>query len=156
MKKLIITITAAIGLAQYAFAANGLWLEKRDGNKIGYLFNEEITISYNSKNVVITTPNISVEYPYNDVRRVYFDNNVTSDVTTPFIEKRQQIRIIANGLELKGYAAGTSVTISNLLGSFYLQRATDIDGFLNIRWRELPSGVYIIKADKTTIKFRNN
>lgn len=146
----------AVGLVQNVLADNGLWLEKRDGSKIGYLFDEEVTISYTSKSVVITTRNVSVEYPYNDVLRVCFDKNVTSDVITPFIEKQQQIRIIANGLELKGFASGTLVTISNILGNFYLQRATDTDGFLDLKWNKLPSGVYIVKADKTTIKFNNN
>ena len=155
MKKTIVMILAVVGLAQHVFAANGLWLEKRDGNKIGYLFDEEVTISYNSTSVVMTSQNASVEYPFSEVHRVYFGDDVTSNASTSIIEKQQQIRIFSNGLELKGFTAGTLVTISNLTGSFYTKRVANADGILYIKWSDMPHGVFIVKADKTTIKFNN-
>ena len=155
MKKTIVMILAVVVLAQHVFAANGLWLEKRDGNKIGYLFDEEVTISYNSTSVVMTSQNASVEYPFSEVHRAYFGDDVTSNASTSIIEKQQQIRIFSNGLELKGFTAGTLVTISNLTGSFYTKRVTNADGILYIKWSDMPHGVFIVKADKTTIKFNN-
>ena len=146
---------AAVGLSQYAVAANGLWLEKRDGSKIGYFFDQNITIKYDLDNIVMTAGDISVAYPFDDVWRVYFDNDVTGIAETQISENQQLVRVVAAGLELRGFDAGTSVFVSDLTGKISFLRTTNAEGLLYISWSDLPRGVYVIKAGKTTIKFNN-
>ena len=154
-KKLIVLLLAAVGLAQYAVAANGLWLEKRDGSKIGYLFDQDITIQYNIEHVVLTAGDVAVEYPFDEVQRMYFDDDVTGIAETQISEKQQLIRVVAAGLELKGFDAGTPVMVSDLTGKVSFRRTTNADGVLYISRSDLPRGVCAVKAGKTTIKFNN-
>ena len=155
MKKKVILMLVVVSMTQYAVAVNGLWLEKHDGSRIGYVFDQDITISYNSTSVVMSTGSTKVEYPFDDVKRVYFDDNVTKIVEIPFVESQQLIHIVANGLDLKGFDAGTYVTISDLTGRTVIKRVINKEGLLHISWSNLPCGIYVVKADKTSIKFYN-
>ncbi len=154
-KKLFFILLSVMTLSQYAVAINGFWLDKRDGSTIGYLFDQDINISYTTTSVLLTANSVTVEYPFDDVIRMYFDDNVTGISNTTLTEKQQLIRIIANGLELKGFNASTLVTVSDLAGRVALQHTTDTNGLLYIRWYDLPRGVYVVRAGKTTIKFNN-
>lgn len=153
IKRALLSVIALLPF--YADASNGLWLVKSDGNRIGYVFDQEINISYTSKNIVISTNSATVEYPFDEVKRVCFDDNVTGIAEMTFAERQQFIRIVSNGLELKGFNTAISVSISDMAGRTVLKRVTDADGVLYINWKNIPHGVYIVKADKTTIKFYN-
>lgn len=155
LKKLITMVFLVLGQTQYTTAVNGLWLEKHDGSRIGYVFDQDITISYNSTSLVMSIGTAMVEYPFDDVKRVYFDDNVTKIVEIPFAERQQLIHIVANGLDLRGFDAGTFVTISDLTGRVVIKNVIDEKGLLQISWSNLPCGVYVVKAKKTSIKFYN-
>ena len=155
IKKLFTLLLVALAFVQYATAANGLWLEKRDGSIISYLFEQEVRIAYTRDSVELITDNATVQYPFDEVKRVSFYDSSSDDVKMPGTEVQQQIRLVANGVEFSGFAAGTRVAISHLSGSSVANKTTDANGRLLIRKSDLPKGVIIIKADKTSIKFIN-
>ena len=154
-KKLILLLLAIAGMMQYAIAANGLWLEKRDGGRIGFLFEQQIGIIYKTDSIFIYTEDAVASYPFDDVERICFDENVTNIDLAIVNSCEQQVRVTASGVEIKGFAAGTLVVVSNLAGSNFMSRTTDANGLLFIRKSDLPHGVNIIKAGKNSIKFNN-
>jgi len=154
-KQQLLLMLILLPMAAWAYPVNGLWLEKHDGSRIGYVFDQDITISYNSTSVVMSTGTTTVEYPFDGVKRVYFEDNVTKIVEIPFTERKQLIHIVANGLDLRGFDAGTSVTITDLTGRVVINRVIDEEGLLQISWSNLPCGVYVVKVNKTSIKFYN-
>ena len=155
IKKVFLLLFAVVGFAQFAFAANGFWLVKKDGSKIGYLFEQSVSMSYTATSVIVSSPEATVEYPFDDVRKVYFDEGVTGIDETVLADVEQQIRLTSNGVDIKGFAAGTPVTMANLAGQVVMRRATDGNGHLFICKGELSQSIYIIKVGKTSIKFNN-
>ena len=155
IKKVFLLLLAIVGFTQFAFAINGLWLVKKDGSKIGYLFDQNVSITYTSTSIYVSSSEVTVEYPFNDVRKVYFDEGVTSIDEAVLAEVEQQVRLTSNGVDIKGFAAGTPVTMANFAGQVVTQRATDANGHLFINKGELSQGTYIIKVGKTSIKFNN-
>lgn len=155
IKKGFLLLFAVVWFAQFAVAANGLWLVKKDGSKIGYLFEQNVYISYTSTSVILSTQEATVEYPYDDVRKVYFDEGVTDIDEALQVDVQQQVRLTSHGVDIKGYAASTPVTMANLAGQVVMRRTTDAQGCLFISKGELSQGIYIIKVDKTAIKFNN-
>ena len=152
----LIILFAAAGFAQSAFAANGFWLEKKDGSKIGYLFDEVISVNYTMKGVEVKTSYATMEHAFDDVKKVWFDEGVTTGIEENTLSAlQQQIRVSANGVEIKGIAPATPVSVSNLSGQILMQRTTDAQGSLYIGKSEMPQGIYIIKVGKTAIKFNN-
>lgn len=155
MKKLFTLLLTMLALVQYATAANGLWLEKRDGSKTHYLFEQDVRIAYTRDSVVMITYDATVQYPFNEVKRLYFDESEPDKVEAPMADQHQLIRIVANGVEFKGFAAGTKVVVGDLSGKNIMNRATNENGQLLIKKEHLPQGVTIIKAGKNAIKFNN-
>lgn len=155
IKKGFLLLFAVVWFAQFAVAANGLWLVKKDGSMIGYLFDQNVSIRYTSTSIYVSSPEATVEYPFDDVRKVYFDEGVTGIDEAVLAKVEQQVRLTSNGVDIKGFAAGTPVTMVNLAGQVVMRRTTDAQGCLFISKGELSQGIYIIKVDKTSIKFNN-
>lgn len=152
----LILLLATVGMSQIVVAANGFWLERKDGIKIGYLFDEVISVNYSMKGVEVKTTYATVEHAFDDVKKVWFDEGVTTGIDEAVLSTiQQQVYVTINGMEIKGFAPATLVTISNLSGQLLMQRTTDEQGCLNITKSEFPQGIYIIKVGKTAIKFNN-
>ena len=80
-KTLLLLLMILTGITQAARAINGLWLEKQDGSLVGYVFEQGINISYKFNTVVMTTNTASAEYPFDDIKRIYFEDDVTKIVS---------------------------------------------------------------------------
>lgn len=154
-KKLIMMLTALVALSQGINAANGLWLEKRDGSRTGYLFDQNVTISYTYSDIVVSGTDVSAKYPFNDVKRIYFDDDVISGIEAVPTLSSQQIHIMDNGVSLSGFDATTPVTVYDFSGRIVSQTATDANGSLQLLRNTLPPGANIIKVGKSTIKYIN-
>ena len=154
-KKLIMMLTALAALSQGINAANGLWLEKRDGSKIGYLFDQDVTISYTYSDIVVADADNTAKYPFEDVKRIYFDDDVISGIEAAPTLSSQQIHIMDNGVSLSGFDATTPVTVYDFSGRIVSQTATDTNGSLQLLRNTLPPGANIIKVGKSTIKYIN-
>ena len=158
MRKILLSLIIALAtasLSQQARAANGLWLEKKDGTKIAYIFSYDLSISYTPESLVITTADGTVEHAFDDVRKVYFDNVTSSIDEQQLADIRQQGRLTAAGISISGFAAQTPVVVADAAGRVIMRRTTAADGSLVISRAELPQGICIVRADKSTIKLNN-
>jgi len=148
-------LLAFVAMTHHAFATNGFWLEKKDGSKIGYFFEQTLNISYTSSKVVIQTLDATVEHAFDDVRKVYFDECTTGITPEVINDLDQQIHLTGNGVEINGFAAGTPVVIADLSGRVVSRRTVNANGYLFVSKAELSTGLYVVKVDKTAIKFNN-
>ena len=153
MKKFLLSLTLMVA-SFAAWAETGFYIEDYQGNRVGYYFVDEPVWTFQGDNLVITTVEYAVEYPMDDVARIYFDDvsDIQSSVTEVKVD--ELIRIIPDGVELSGFAANTTVTAYNLQGQLVGTYRTDESGSLNISLADREQGFYIIKANKSTLKIK--
>lgn len=154
IKLFILQFFVLIGL-QDTCAINGLWLQKKDGKTIGYLFENDISISYSRTSFIIHTSDASVEHSYEDINKVYFDDNVITIIEKMQKDEQQKISITAHEIEINGFERAIPVMITDLLGRLIISRATDANGSLLISRTDFPRGIYVVRVGQTAIKFNN-
>lgn len=155
-KTLFLLMMAVFGIVQTVSAINGLWLEKKDGTLVGYVFDQGLNIGYNLNSVVMTTYYATVEYPFDDIKRIYFEDEVTEVASVSSTERQSQISLATDGVCLTGFAPSTPVWVYDASGRVVVRSAINADGSLLVNVRQLPKGVYIIKAERSVIKIKNN
>lgn len=150
-------LTLLLGLfltTQTASAIDGLWLMKHDGTLIGYTFDQYPTIGYHPDTIKIITSQATVGYPFDEVRKIYFGDNV-NEIKDLTVKPHQKIRATSNGLFLEGFAAKMPVLVCDVNGRTVLRANTATDGKLAIDMRTMPKGLYIVSVEKNSIKFTN-
>ncbi len=156
-KKILLLLFAFLAMTQMVSAYNGLWLYKNDGTRLGFLFDEEVTMSYAVKSLVIQSKYATVEYPFEDVHKVEFADDVTSGVkSVKQSVASSTIRMTRYGIELSGFSAHTPVMVYDLSGRVLAQVYTDQAGAARVDMQTMPKGVYIVKAEKSSIKFKKD
>ena len=153
MKKLFL-ISILMLAAFAAWAEAGFYVVTTDGECKGFVFSDEPVWTYQGDNLVITGTKATVEYPMADVANIYFDDVsfVPSGITE--VKVSELIRVIPDGVELTGFAANTVVTIYNLQGQQLGDYRTSQSGSLNISLADREQGIYLIHANKSTIKIK--
>ena len=155
MKKFLLSLTLMLA-TMAAWAEDGFYVVTTSGEQAGFIFSEQPVWTYEGDNLVITCLNNTVEYPMADVDCLYFDEIGSTTPTTGITEVKnaELIRFVSNGVELSGFAANTTVTIYNLQGQQVGAYRTDGSGSLNISLADSEQGIYIIHANKSTIKIK--
>lgn len=162
MKRLVLfnMLTMLMGIgAVSGFAANpddGVWVEQLDGTRQGFLFAEKPVITYTTDNLVMTTTVAMAEFPFAVIKRVYFDDDISTairnvvqpDGTAPLI------RVTSDGVQLSGFAAKTAVSIYDTSGQLLTHEHAAADGTLMVNFSAHPKGIYIIKTNQTTLKIQ--
>ena len=128
--KVPLLLLVLLTFLQNATAINGLWLEKQDGTLVGYVFDQGLGISYKLNTVVMTTYYATVEYPFDDIKRIYFEDDVTEVASVSTTERLPQIRLTTDGVSLTGFATATPVKVYDVSGRTVMQTATNADGSL--------------------------
>ena len=154
--KVPLLLLVLLTFLQNATAINGLWLEKKDGTLVGYVFDQGLNIGYNLNSVVMTTYYATVEYPFDDIKRIYFEDEVTEVASVSSTERQSQISLATDGVCLTGFAPSTPVWVYDASGRVVVRSAINADGSLLVNVRQLPKGVYILKAERSVIKIKNN
>ena len=155
-KTLLLLLMILTGITQAARAINGLWLEKQDGSLVGYVFEQGINISYKFNTVVMTTNTASAEYPFDDIKRIYFEDDVTKIVSATTAAKLSQISLTSDGVSLTGFAPYTTVWVYDTKGHPIMKSSTDVNGSLLVNIKQLPKGIYIVKAERNAVKIKTN
>ena len=138
-------------------AEDGVCVEKTDGTKQVFLFSETPKITYSNDNLVMTTFNTSTTFPISEVSRFYFEeSNMPSGVVGLMEDDEQQplIRVTETVAEFYGFNANTPVNLFDKMGRLLARDKTANDGTLSISLSDFPKGIYIIKAEKITIKIQ--
>ena len=155
MKKFLLSLTLMLASVA-AWAEAGFYVVTTSGEQAGFIFGDQPVWTFEGDNLVITCMNNTVEYPMADVDCIYFDEVDSTSPTTGITEVKntELIRFVSDGVELSGFAANTMVTIYNLQGQQMGVYRTDLSGNLNISLANYEQGIYIIHANKSTIKIK--
>lgn len=152
MKKILLSLTLML-VSLAAWAEAGFCVVTNGGYTVGYVFTDEPVWTFEGENLVITTVEGSVEYPMSEVAQIVFgDNAPVSGLTEVSVD--ELIRVNHDGVELAGFAANTVVSVYNLQGQQVATYRTGEAGSLNLSLDGLDQGIYIIKANKSTIKIK--
>ena len=151
MKKFILSLTLMVA-SLAAWAETGFYVVDYQGNRVGYAFLSEPSWTFQGDNLVITTVEGSVEYPMDGVAQIVFDDIVPTGLNE--LNGDEFIRFVNGGVELAGFAANTVITVYNLQGQQMATYRTGDAGSLNLSLDGLDQGIYIIKANKSTIKIK--
>ena len=154
-KKLLTVLMAMCAAAASAWAGNGVWVERLDDTKQGFLFTDKPVITYTAESLVMTTEKATAEFPFADVKRLSFDGDITVVSVAEAKTDSRLISVTADGAELSGFEAGTAVLVYDVMGHLVATCKTAADGALSISLAGYPTGVYIIKAEKSTLKIQN-
>ena len=151
MKKFILSLTLMVA-SLAAWAETGFYVVDYQGNCVGYAFLSEPSWTFEGDNLVITTVEGSVEYPMDGVAQIVFNDIVPTGLKEFQVD--EMIRFVNGGVELAGFAANTVVSVYNLQGQQVATYRTGEAGSLNLSLDGLDQGIYIIKANKSTIKIK--
>lgn len=151
MKKFFLSLTLVFA-SLAAWAEAGFYVEDSQGVLVGYVFMDQPVWTFEGDNLVISTVGGSVEYPMSYVAKIFFGDTTPTGLLELDID--EMIRVIPDGVELSGFAANTLVTIHNLQGQQLGAYRTSQSGSLNISLAEREQGIYLIHANKSTIKIK--
>ena len=151
MKKLLLSLTILLA-PLVSWAEAGFYVATTSGTRVSFLFSEQLVWTYEGENLVVSTIDSSVEYPMSEVDMIYFDDVVATSLTD--VQDNERIRFVRNGVELSGFAANTTVSVYNLQGHQVGAYLTDASGSLNLYLDGFDQGIYIIQANKSTIKIK--
>jgi len=77
MKKIFILFLIFLPcFVQTGYSINGLWLEKHDGTRVGYIFDNISHVEYSLKGISIVTYQKVDEYTFEEVRKIYFADDI--------------------------------------------------------------------------------
>ena len=155
MKRRFILFFALTTMFGSAMADDGVWVERLNGTKQGFLFAEAPKITYSGNDLVMTTTKATATFPLADVRRVYFHDTPTS-IDSQHVADAQSplIRVGSGGAALSGFSPDAPVEVFDAFGRLISRHKTSADGTLSVSLTAHPTGIYIIKAEKTTLKIQ--
>lgn len=135
-------------------ADDGIWVEKTDESKTGFIFSEEPIITFHDDELVITTSSSVACFPIDDIRRLSFgdvsltgiDEITTGELETPIIHINEE-RVMIGGLR-----PGTAILAYSTGGNIVARTQADKEGNVAINLSSQPKGVYIISTSFSTFK----
>ena len=156
MKKIFSLFIVLVLATSSAWADDGLWVERQNGSKQGFLFADKPVITYTADNLVMTTAKATAEFPIADIKQITFADDVVNAIGQVRLADgtEQLIRVTAEGAQLSGFAPNTAVTLYDAAGRTVAKYKTATDGTLSVNLSAQHKGIYVIKADKSTLKIQ--
>ena len=151
--KTILTITILLLTLFFSenICAQRLVVWQKDGTKVSYDLDERPRTTFTQEDLVITTATATISYPLAKIRRYTYEGGTLS---VQYV-KADGISISHEGdnVIVKGLTNGKSVTVYSIDGKQLKAKRSDGSDSLTLSLKNLPDGVYMIKADEITYKF---
>ncbi len=149
---MLLSMWALSGMA--AAPDDGVWVERLDGTKQGFVFADFPKVTYTADQLVMTTKTVTATFPFAELRRVYFADDVVTAIREVVVADGSSpvIRATAEGAQLAGFAPKTAVEVYSASGLLLSRDQTAADGTLTVSLTARPQGIYIIKTNQTTLK----
>ena len=120
-----------------------------DGQVVAINLNEEPRTTYSDGNLIITTTQTTITYPLERVRRYTYV--LSSDgINSPTI--RVEFSIDGETLTITGMKQGSTVMLYNTTGQLLRSISTTAQGKVTVSVSQLPTGIYVVKANGATYK----
>ena len=134
MKKFVSLFIVLVLATASAWADDGLWVERQNGSKQGFLFADKPVITYTADNLVMTTAKATAEFPIADIKQITFADDVVNAIGQVRLADgtEQLIRVTAEGAQLSGFAPNTAVALYDAAGRTVAKYKTATDGTLSV------------------------
>lgn len=130
--------------------AQTLVIIQQDNSKIYYNLDEEPLTTFTPDDLVIKTQSTTISYPLNTIKQFMYEKGATGveEVSRDGICISQD----GNRIVVTGLPSGKSVTLYSTDGYQIAKQVSDGSQRTILSLSQLPSGVYIVKADNITYK----
>ena len=122
-----------------------------DGSCVFYSLDEYPKTTFSNDNLVITTTNISVEYPMAKIARYTYDSS-TNGIDKKRIHKGIIVKQTGNELIISNLPKGGKVSVFTVDGKLINSIQSAGQELIQLPLRQLTKGTYIIKTDDITYK----
>lgn len=137
------------GIPGFAQDVQSLVIWTRSGERIVYALDEEPVTKFVGTDLVLSTRNLTVNYPLSALQRYTYELNNTSVVNAD-ADRRMVVSRDGNVLSFSNLAAGTDISVYSSDGSLLASIKTD--GKTMVDLNGYPVGVYVIKVNDATYK----
>ncbi|UKK53454.1 leucine-rich repeat protein [Prevotella sp. E2-28] len=127
-----------------------VWM--KDGSTHTFYLRHEPIITVQNRNLHIESRAGTVEVPLTSVARYTFDRYDITGVTEMSDEKTD-VSLEHNQLVVTGLKIGDNVDVYDVSGKLIQHVQSRRNGSYRINLSSLPTGVYVVKANQTTVKF---
>ncbi len=123
----------------------------KNGQKIYYDLAENPKTTFSGTEIVITTNDISISYPLEQVLRYTYELQ-TSDIDN--IDRPKPTRVSQNGnrLVFENLEAGTEIQLFSTDGKLLAAQTANGSHAVTVSLASYPPGVYVVKANGATYK----
>lgn len=154
MKRLLLTsVLVLIAIAVSAQARMVVW--EKGGNKVVYQLSDQPTTTFENGKLTISTNSASVSYHLENVLRYTYEGVENKPVNgIEQLSEEVQVTIDHSGqsVSFKNLQPGTAVNLYGLNGMLIDTQRADGNGSASLSVSHRPTGVYVVKTGKQTIK----
>mgnify|MGYP006873023709 FL=1 len=135
------------------YGQNAVVVCQKDGQTAKFSFEEKPVVTFSGSNLLLTTANTSVQYPIYLLRKIALATENFTAVKA--VEKDEtQFRFQNGQLVIIGGEPRSVVRLYRLEGIESGQYTLDKDGQVSIPLQHLAAGIYVVKANQLSFKFR--
>ena len=143
---LLLLVTVKLSAIEYTT----LIVDMRDGSSAMVQLIEKPTITFDGEMMKIVSSKTTLEFSRSDVKKYRFSRHEVSSVEE--LSLSPQATIEDNTIVVSGIADGTAVTVYTTSGTVVCSAVAD-GGSCILSLDSLPSALYIVTYNNTTIKF---
>ena len=143
-----------LGTFAASFADNAIAVYPKNGKVVYFLFADDPIVSYSGNDLVITTNSTTVRYDVSNLRKLEFAVGEKDAIEKVTVDLRWAIENRA--LAIHGGTPLSWVRLYDMSGAKVSQFQLDGKGNGCTPLQDLPSGVYVVKADNLNFKFVKN
>ncbi len=150
MRKVFSLVTFLLSCTSlFARDAQNLVIWMRSGERVVYALEEEPVTKFIGTDLVLSTRNLTVNYPLSALQRYTYELNATS-VAGVDADRRVVVSKDGDVLSFSNLASGTDVSVYSSAGS--LLTSIKAGGRTVVSLGDYPAGVYVIKVKDVTYK----
>ena len=154
MKKILfLLMLAAITASAGVKNATTLCIEDKTGGVLKFYLSERPKIMFKGNYTIVQTSEIKL-LQFRNLARAYFTDEEDPTAVDAAAAGQETIEARANTINIEGFKPLTTVLVYTAAGTLLKKAQADVLGSAKVSVGELPSGVYVVKAGKTTFKMK--
>ena len=125
-----------------------------DGTSVYFLLDEQPRVTFVDDAVKIVSTTNETTIKRSLVKKFEFVDEIPTSVNEVEEEvAADRFELTGNSICIEGLAPGCAVRLYSIRGEMLVSAVADDNGSLTLSFESLPSGVYVVNYNETTIKF---
>ena len=137
-------------------AQNAVEIYQIDGKVTTFAFSEKPVVTYSGSDLVMTTTKTVVQYPIYLLKKISFDVELDDADVVKDVKADEQFSFRGGTITVMGGEPNSQVYIFNIQGMKAGQYKLDDQGNASIPVSGLASGIYVLKTERFSFKFRKS